>query len=161
MKRVLLALAASATFAVPALAESPAPAAPPASAAVALLSPALNVGNLDAELRFYVDGLGMTKLVQIGAPEHKETMLGFVGHPEQAGVMLLSDTTRPPQPPFAKGDGFNRLVMRVRDLPGVVARLRKLGYTASDVRNVAMGYRMATATDPEGYKLELVESGIK
>ena len=43
-------------------------------------------------------------------------------------------------------------------LPGVVARLRAAGYIASDVRGGGVsGFRVAVATDPDGYKLEPVE----
>jgi len=146
-------------IAAPALADTPPPVAPPG--AIALLGPVLNVGNLAAELKFYVDGLGMKQLMQMGAPERQETMLGFAADPRAPGVILISDSTKPAQPAFDKGKGFNRLVMRVTDIAGVVARLRAMGYQASDVRDVAMGYRMATATDPEGYRLELVETGKK
>ena len=57
-----------------------------------------------------------------------------------------------------QSNGFDRVVMRVNDLGGLALRLRRLGYTITDVRDVAMGYRMAVATDPDGYKLELVET---
>ena len=129
--------------------------------AVGLLGPALHVANVDRELRFYVDGLGMKKLMQMGAPNRRETMLGFAASPGQPGIILLDDTTASNPPAISMGTGFDRLAMRITGLPEVVAKLRALGFTVSDVHSVTMGYSMALATDPEGYKLELVESAAR
>lgn len=154
--RLVLSLAAL-LAATPALAEGAPPA--PAPVAVALLGPALNVSQLDREVKFYVEGLGMKVLMQMGQTKRHETMLGFANDPRQPGLILMSDSTASNLPPKAMGDGFDRLVMRISSLPQLVLKLRGMGYSISDVRNVAMGYSMAFATDPEGYKLELVESG--
>ncbi len=139
----------------PAMAEE----AAPAPAAVALLGPALNVSQLDREVKFYVDGLGMKVLMQMGQLKRHETMLGFANDPRQPGLILMSDSSASNLPPKTMGNGFDRLVMRISGLPQLVVKLRAMGYTISDVRDVAKGYTMAFATDPEGYKLELVESG--
>lgn len=147
MKRLLLA---AALIAAPALAQ-PAPA--PAGM---LMGPALHVGDLAKSLRFYTEGLGMKVGIKMGPPERRETILGF-GDPSQPGIILLSKPAAT-GPTFEAGHGYDRSVLRMTDLPAVVARLRSLGFTASDVHEVAMGYRMALATDPDGYKLELVES---
>jgi len=112
-------------------------------------------------LRFYTEGLGMKLQMQMGPPNHHETMLGFAGDPRQPGIILLSDGTSQTPPAIVHGNAMEQLAMRVSNLPALVERLRRMGYAASDVRDVAMGYRMAKATDPDGYKLELVESGAK
>lgn len=151
--RLALGLAALAA-ASPSFAED----GPTAPAAVALLGPALNVSQLDREVMFYVEGLGMKVLMQMGQAKRHETMLGFANDPRQPGLILMSDSTASNLPPRTMGNGFDRLVMRIANLPQLVAKLRGMGYTISDVRNVTMGYSMAFATDPEGYKLELVES---
>ena len=127
-------------------------------AAVAMMGPALHVSNLPEELRFYVDGLGMGKLFEMGPPQRHETMLGYGGSMGQPAIILLSDSTGLAPPAPVMGNKFDRLVMRVSGIGELVARLRKLGFAATDVRAVAMGYSMAVATDPEGYKVELVES---
>lgn len=157
MKRGLIA--ALTLIASPALAGEVA--TPPPAGAVALLGPALHVSNIDRELKFYVDGLGMKKLMQMGPAKRRETMLGFGGGPSQPGLILLDDTTATAPPAIAQSNGFDRLVMRVSNLTEVVARLRGLGFEVADIRSVAMGYSMAFATDPDGYKLELVESAPK
>ncbi len=123
-----------------------------------MMGPALHVSNLPEALRFYVDGLGMGKLFEMGPPQRHETMLGFGGSIGQPAIILLSNSTGPAPPAPIMGNKFDRLVMRVSGIGELVARLRKLGFAATDVRAVAMGYSMAVATDPEGYKVELVES---
>ena len=134
---------------------------PPPAAAVALLGPASNVSDLAAAQRFYVEGLGMKQLMQMGQPRRYETMLGFAADPRQPGLILMSDKTATKRIAKTHGTGFDRLVFRIADLPGVAARLKSMGYQVSAVREVAMGYRMAMATDPDGYRLELVETMAK
>ena len=130
---------------------------PASPAATALLGPSMHVANVERSLAFYVKALGMRVNLQIGPANNRETMLGFGQDSSQAGIILLSDETGAKPRPIAHAHGFSRLVVRVTDIAGVVARLRAAGFTASDVRDVAQGYRMAMATDPDGYKLELVE----
>lgn len=161
MKR-LIALGALA-LAVPAAAqEAPAPAPAQAPARVtALLGPALNVADVPAMKRFYIEGLGMKLLMEMGQPKRHETMLGYEGSAGSPGLILMSDATVAKGEPKTHGTAFDRLVMRVVNLPAVVARLRQLGYTSSDVRGGGKGYAVAMATDPEGNRLELVEAGAK
>ena len=129
-----------------------------AAAAVAMIGPALHVSNLPEELRFYVDGLGIGKLFEMGPPQRHETMLGYGGSMGQPAIILLSDSTGLAPPAPVMGNKFDRLVMRISGISELVAKLRKLGFATTDVRAVAIGYSMAVATDPEGYKVELVES---
>ena len=153
-----LFLAAALLLASPALA-SDAPTATnpaPAGEAVASYGPALHVSDVANSLRFYRDGLAMTMLHQMG----HETMLGVASDRGRPALILLSHVGSQPPEPITPGNGFDRLVMRVKDLPAIVQRLRGLGFKVTDVRDVTMGYRMALATDPDGYRLELVESGV-
>lgn len=151
------AFAAAILFsAAPVLAQAGEPVSGPA--AVALLGPALNVSSRDRAVEFYTKGLGMVVQMEMGPANHRETMLGFAGFPGQPAIILLSDQAAKSPPTYTQGTAFNRLVMRVRDIDGVIARLRALGHKTSDVKNVTQGYRMATTSDPDGYKLELVEA---
>ena len=148
-------LLAAALIAAPALADQ----TPTAEAgAVAVMGPVINVGSRDRSVAFYTKGLGMVVQMDMGADKRHETMLGFAADRTRPGIILLSDLTAKTPPHFTHGNAFERIVLRVRNIDGVVARLKSLGYQAGDVRDVAMGYRMAMATDPDGYKLELVES---
>ncbi|MFM6930698.1 MAG: VOC family protein [Novosphingobium sp.] len=126
--------------------------------AVAVMGPVINVGNRDRSVAFYTKGLGMVVQMDMGADKRHETMLGFAADRTRPGIILLSDLSAKTPANFTHGNAFERIVLRVRNIDGVVARLKSLGYQAGNVRDVAMGYRMAMASDPDGYKLELVES---
>ena len=139
-------------------ADTLAPPAVDAPTATALIGTALNVVHLDKELKFYVDGLGMKVLMRMGPPNHHETMLGFAGNPRQPGIILMSDSTANAAKELTMGTAVSRLVVRIANLPALADQLHAMGYTVSAVRDVAQGYRMAMATDPEGFRLELVEN---
>ncbi|WP_310531938.1 VOC family protein [Novosphingobium sp.] len=148
-------LLAAALISAPALAgDTPASEA----GAVAVMGPMINVGSRDRSVAFYTKGLSMVVQMDMGSDKRHETMLGFAADRTRPGIILLSDLTAKAPASFTHGNAFERIVLRVKNIDGVVARLKSLGYQAGNVRDVAMGYRMAMATDPDGYKLELVES---
>jgi catechol 2,3-dioxygenase-like lactoylglutathione lyase family enzyme len=160
MRRIigLVGSALLAAAAMPAFAEAPAGTATSAALTGALIGPALHVGNVERSLKFYVDGLGMKVGMQMGPPQRHETILTFGGDPTSAGIILLSDTTAATPPVIAQSNGFDRVVLRMADLTATAARLRAAGFAPGEIHDVAMGYRMMLATDPDGYRYELVES---
>ena len=145
-------LALSFLLASPALADAPVP-APTGS----VIGPALHVSALAPALHFYVDGLGMTVNMTMGPPDRRESILGFNRDPSQPGIILLVDTTGARPKVVEHGFGYDRLVLRIADLDAASARLKAAGFAPSPIRDVAMGYRMMLATDPDGYKYEMVE----
>jgi len=150
----LVLLAASPAAADPA----PVPLAPaPEHPAGALIGPALNVSDIARALHFYVDGLGMEVGARRGPPERLETILVFRN--AGAGNLLLMADSRPgPHPAIVQGNGFDRVVMRIADLDATAARLRAAGFAPGAVHEAMNGrVRVMTATDPDGYRLELVE----
>lgn len=137
---------------------APAPALAPAPApAGAIIGSALHVANVDRALKFYVDGLGMAVNMTMGPADRRETILGFGRDPSKPGIILLSDSTGAAAATITHGFGYDRLVLRIADLQATRERLVTAGFAPSAIRDVAMGYRMMTATDADGYKLELVE----
>lgn len=155
--RAALVLAAAALLAPAAWAQP----APSPAASDGLIGPALFVTDVARALKFYRDGLGMKVGIEMGAPAHHETILTFGGDPRAPGIILLSDQTAKTPAPIEHGHGYDRVVLRVGDLTAVEARLKGGGFTTTPIRDVAMGYRMMLATDPDGYKLELVETRAK
>ena len=146
-------LLAAGLVAAPVLAQ---PASSPPIQAGALIGPALHVVDLDRALRFYVEGLGMTKSLQMGPAEHRETILTFGADPRSAGIILLSGGGAASA--VTHGSGYDRTVIRVPDLDKTRARLATAGFKADPIRDVAKGYRMMVATDADGYRYELVQS---
>ena len=151
-----LGLAAALVAAAPAapLTAQPAPPAPSGS----LIGPALLVSDISKSLRFYVDGLGMKVAMEMGPVDRHETILSFGGDPRNPGIILLSDRRAGSRVAIDQGHGYDRTVIRLADLHSVSARLAAAGFAPSPIRDVAMGYRMMLATDPDGYRFELVES---
>jgi catechol 2,3-dioxygenase-like lactoylglutathione lyase family enzyme len=135
----------------------PAAATNAAAPAGSIIGPVLNVSDAARSRAFYVDGLGMIVRMTMGRPERRETMLGFGTDPAAPGLILLSDETPHRPRAITHGTGYERLVLRMTDLAATHDRLRAQGYHPEPIRDVAMGYRMMLVTDPDGYKLELVE----
>jgi len=150
MKRTLLL--ASAMLLAPAASAQPAPAAD------GLIGPALFVSDVARALKFYRDGLGMKVGIEMGPPQRHETILTFGGDPRSPGIILLSDQTARTPAPIEHGHGYDRVVLRIGDLAATESRLKSAGFTTAPIRDVAMGYRMMMVTDPDGYRLELVET---
>lgn len=164
MRLTCCAFAAALLAVFPAEAKEP-QVAPMEAPAGVLMGPALRVSRLDRSLDFYTKALGMHVKLQMGAPQRRETMLGFSHDPAEPTLVLLDDSTGRVSPAVIQGDGFSKLILRMKDLDGVAARLKAAGFGASPIREVPAGYRMMVATDPDGYKLELVErttpAGVK
>jgi lactoylglutathione lyase len=154
VRRAALAVA---LLAAPVLAQTTAP--PPRAGS--LIGPALWVADKPRALHFYVDGLGMSLNMTMGAPARQESILGFSADPHQPGIILLCDTTATAPPAIDHGHGFDRVVLRMADLDATAARLKAAGFAPAPIRDVAMGYRMMLVTDPDGYKLELVQSAMR
>lgn len=128
------------------------------TSAGSLIGPAIHVSDVARSLKFYVEGLGLKVGMEMGPPQRHETILTFGGDPRQPGIILLSDKSATTPRVISHGTGFDRLVLRMDDLVATAERLRAAGFEPGPIRDVAMGYRMMMATDPDGYKYELVEA---
>ena len=158
MRRVIAALALIA--AVPISAEGTSPPLPPAPAAkVSLIGPVLYVVAPDRAVAFYRDGLGMQLGMTLDHGMMREYMLRFSGDLDAPGLILLHDTGPAAPAALISGNGYQRLVLRVSDLDAVAARLDAAGYAHGPIRGTTNAYRMMMASDPEGYRLELVQRG--
>ena len=123
-----------------------------------LIATTLRSSNMDASLRFYTEGLGMVVAHRMPLAKGQEVILGFSKEHPQPGIVLVSDTVSGIGAKVVHGDGFRQIVLRVSDIQILSDRLTKAGYPPSPIRDVDMGYRMMIATDPDGYRYELVES---
>ena len=160
-----LAIVLAAMLATPALASAPAsaPVTPPAPTSLAqgasFIGTALNVVNLDREIAFYTQAFGLKVAATMPSATRTETILQFPGNPGQASLLLMHDITPNAPKSLTHGDSFSRLVIRVVDLAAVAARLTELGYPHGEIRAGGQGYRVLMMTDPEGFRLEIVQPG--
>ncbi len=157
-----LALAALALAPAMAVAEPAAPAAQPAAPSAAasldgMVGPALYVSDPARSLKFYTEGLGMRLRMRFGPPDRPDMVVGFGANPADAGIMLITDKQGPIKP-IQHVHGFDRIALRLPDLLAVTARLRAAGFAAGEIRTVHGSIRMMMVTDPDGYRIELIDS---
>jgi catechol 2,3-dioxygenase-like lactoylglutathione lyase family enzyme len=156
-KCAIVALALAIAIPSIAIGESP-PTGAPALATNKIVGSVLYVSNIEASLKFYRDTLGMTERSRYGPADHPNVSLGFGADPTQPSLMLLSDRSQPTASKIEHGHGFDRLVLLVGGLTALQQRLRAAGYTTADARKIHETHMMVMATDPDGYRIELIGS---
>jgi lactoylglutathione lyase len=120
---------------------------------------AFRITDVERSLKFYTGLLGMTERTRIPLDTGVvEILLGYGDASKDAGILLLHDPKR--TEPYTHGDAFNRFIVSVKDLPGLVAYLKandvKVPRGPTRVENLKLSY--AFVTDPDGYAIELVEN---
>lgn len=115
------------------------------------LAPSLTVNDLQASLRFWVDGVGFTL-------EERWEENG-----ELKGVMLvagschlgLSQDDWAKGRDRAKGVGFRLWAETAQSLDDIAARLRQRGVEMDGPKDEPWGGRSLTVTDPDGFTLTI------
>ncbi|MEY4721100.1 MAG: hypothetical protein RIQ46_825 [Pseudomonadota bacterium] len=158
MKALAFAAALGLGLAFPAAAQD-APAALPAAPALSLIGAVLTVTDPDKAVAFYRDGLGMKLAMTLDAGAHREYMMRFGTDFSAPGIILVHDRSPGAATTLNHGNAFSRIVIRVANLDALAARLDAAGYAHGPIRGTSNNYRMMWVTDPQGYKLELVQSG--
>lgn len=156
IKITIAALAiATATVAGSAQAQeiSMAPVKSSTGASQGMVGPGLYVSNPERSLKFYTDGLGMVLRMKMG----DDLIVGFGRNMMDAGIMLLQDKSKKPQK-IAHAHGFDRIAWRVDDLQAINARLKAAGFSPGEIRVVHGVVQMMIVTDPDGYRMELIDS---
>jgi lactoylglutathione lyase len=122
---------------------------------VKTLHVAYRVTDLVASLQFYT-ALGYEQVgrVDIGSGASL-TMLKF---PAEA-VVSLELAYRPADGPVQIGTGFSHLPIQVDDLRSTIEGLRRAGISAGPVEHPggAQGPLTSWVSDPDGYRIELVQ----
>ena len=127
-----------------------------------LLHTMLRVGDLQRSIRFYTDVLGMTLLRTTERPEQKYD-LAFVGYgrnPEHAEIEL---TYNYGVEKYEVGTAFGHIAIGVPDVAATCAAVRDkasaLGAAITREPGPVKGGSTVIAfiTDPDGYKIELIE----
>jgi lactoylglutathione lyase len=113
------------------------------------------VSNLSASLDFYT-ALGYTQVgrVDLGGGASL-TMLNFPGEE----VVTLELVHRPAAGAVDIGTGFSHIPVQVDDLPGTLRRLSEAGLKPGPVERPGGqdGPQVSWLTDPDGYRIELVQ----
>jgi catechol 2,3-dioxygenase-like lactoylglutathione lyase family enzyme len=112
----------------------------------------LRVTDLDRSLTFY-RALGYSELGRV--PETgfgSLTMLQLPGDPF-VSLELVHDPARP----VTDTSAVNHMVIQVDDLDAAIAGFATRGVTAEPPTDHGEGMRTAWVTDPDGYRIELVQ----
>ena len=123
-----------------------------------LLHTMLRVGHLQRSIDFYTRVLGMQLLRTTERPEQKYS-LAFVGYgrnPEHAEIEL---TYNHGVDHYELGTAFGHLALEVPDAAAACARIRAAGGNVTREAGPVKGGTtvIAFVTDPDGYKIELIE----
>jgi lactoylglutathione lyase len=112
----------------------------------------LRVTDLERSLAFYT-ALGYAELGRVpDTPFGTLTMLQLPDDPF-VSLELVHDPTRP----VTSTDAVNHLVVQTDDLDATITDLASRGVAAEPPAEPAPGLRTSWLTDPDGYRIELVQ----
>jgi lactoylglutathione lyase len=127
-----------------------------------LLHTMLRVGDLPRSIRFYTEALGMTLLRSTERPAQKYSLafLGYGSNPEQAEIEL---TYNHGVSSYELGSAYGHIAIGATDIAAVCERVRatsaELGGQVTREPGPVQGGNtvIAFVTDPDGYKIELIQ----
>ncbi len=125
-----------------------------------ILHTMLRVGDLDRSIRFYTGVLGMRVLRQHDVPSQKYT-LAFIGYDDEAsGAAVLELTYNYGVESYDLGTGFGHIAILVPDAAAACTAVRAKGGNVTREAGPMKGGStvIAFVQDPDGYKIELIES---
>jgi lactoylglutathione lyase len=119
----------------------------------------LRVGDLDRSIAFYTGLLGMRLLRQHDNPDYQYT-LAFLGYGQESEQTVIELTYNYGVTSYDLGNAFGHLALGVDDVFGVCNALRKSGVVITREPGPVKGGHTVIAfiEDPDGYKIELIES---
>ena len=124
-----------------------------------LLHTMLRVGDLDRSVNFYTKVLGMNLLRTSENPEYKYSLafVGFdQGNPGQAEIELTYNWGTSE---YDLGSAYGHIALGVDDIYAACDRIRAAGGNITREPGPVRGGTTVIAfiTDPDGYKIELIE----
>lgn len=123
-----------------------------------ILHTMLRVGDLQRAITFYTDVLGMKLLRTSENPEYRYTLafLGYGSNPEHAELELTYNWGVTSYEP---GTAYGHIALGVPDARAAVEKIRAAGGNVTREAGPVQGGStvIAFVTDPDGYKIELIE----
>ena len=123
-----------------------------------LLHTMLRVGDLQLSIDFYTRILGMQLLRKSENPEYKYT-LAFVGYGTNPDHAELELTYNWGTDKYDIGTAFGHVALGVADVAAACERIRGAGGNVTREAGPVKGGTtiIAFVTDPDGYKIELIQ----
>jgi lactoylglutathione lyase len=123
-----------------------------------LLHTMLRVGNLQRSIDFYTRVMGMTLLRTTDRPEQKYSLafVGYGNNPEHAEIEL---TYNHGVEQYDMGSAYGHIAIEVPDAYAACEKIRTNGGAVTREAGPVKGGTTVIAfiTDPDGYKVELIE----
>jgi len=123
-----------------------------------LLHTMLRVGHLQRSIDFYTQVLGMTLLRTSENPEYKYTLafVGYGSNPEHAELELTYNWG---VEQYEMGSAYGHIALGVPDAQAACDKIRAAGGKITREAGPVKGGStvIAFVTDPDGYKVELIE----
>ena len=123
-----------------------------------ILHTMLRVGNLQRAIDFYTQILGMTLLRKSENPEYKYTLafLGYASNPEQAEIELTYNWG---VEQYEMGTAYGHIALGMTDVYAACERIKAAGGKVTREAGPVKGGStvIAFVTDPDGYKIELIQ----
>ena len=125
-----------------------------------ILHTMIRVGDLVRSIDFYVNALGMKLLRQRDYPDGKFT-LAFLGYGPEDLHPAIELTYNYGVASYELGTGFGHIAIGVEDIHAACDKIRHAGGRITrEPGPMKHGTTViAFATDPDGYKVELIERG--
>ena len=118
----------------------------------------LRVGSLQRSIDFYTNVLGMKLLRTTERPEQKYSLafVGYGNNPEHAEIEL---TYNHGVDSYELGTAYGHIAIGVPDVYGACEKIRTSGGAVTREPGPVKGGTtvIAFVTDPDGYKIELIE----
>ena len=124
-----------------------------------MLHTMLRVGDLQRSIKFYTEVMGMRMLRNTDRPDQKYS-LAFVGYDSEDKASVLELTYNYGVDKYEIGDAFGHIAVGVPDCRAACERIRAGGGNVTrDAGPVKGGTTViAFVTDPDGYKIELIQT---
>ena len=118
----------------------------------------LRVGNLQRSIDFYTQVLGMKLLRTSENPEYKYT-LAFVGYGSNPDHAELELTYNWGVEHYEPGTAFGHIALGMSDVYGACEKIKAAGGQVTREAGPVKGGTtvIAFVTDPDGYKIELIQ----
>ena len=124
-----------------------------------ILHTMIRVGNLQRSIDYYTGVMGMELLRTSDRPEQKYK-LAFVGYGDESKGAVLELTYNYGVEKYDIGAGFGHIAIAVPDAAAACAAVKAKGGTVTREAGPVKGGTtvIAFVADPDGYKIELIES---